>query len=136
MANKGLHLHGYVIMPNHVHYILSTDAEINLSDVMRDLNSHTSKEITALLQAEKKWEGLWDSYRSADYAGRGNVHKIWQDGFHPIAIETEKFFLEKLNYIHENPVRKGFVEKAEHWKYSSARNYILDDHSLIRVECL
>jgi putative transposase len=38
--------------------------------------------------------------------------------------------------MHENPVRKGYVEMPEHWKYSSARNYLLDDHSIIRVESL
>ena len=59
---------------------------------------------------------------------------VWQDGFHPIAIETVKFFQQKLNYLQENPVRKGFVEKPEHRMYSSARNYILDDHSLIQIE--
>lgn len=68
--------------------------------------------------------------------GRGNNHKVWQEGFHPIAIETGKFFQEKLNYLHENPVRKGFVERPEYWRYSSARNYLMDDHSIIQVDVL
>ncbi len=72
----------------------------------------------------------------ANLDARGNTYKVWQDGFHPIAIESKKFFLQKLGYIHENPVKKGFVEKAEHWKYSSARNYYYKDHSIIEVECL
>jgi REP element-mobilizing transposase RayT len=68
--------------------------------------------------------------------GRGNDFKVWQTGFHPIAIVNERFFRQKLDYLHDNPVRKGYVERAEHWQYSSARNYILDDHSVIPVECL
>jgi putative transposase len=133
---KGLHVHGYVIMPNHVHYLLSTEPGINLSDVMRDLKTHTSKDISSLLKDDNNQGSLWTVYRSADFDGKGNVHKVWQDGFHPIAVESEGFFLQKLQYIHENPVRKGFVEKPEHWKYSSARNYKDGDHSIIQIECL
>jgi len=43
---------------------------------------------------------------------------------------------QMLAYLHENPVRKGFVEKPKYWRYSSARNYILGNHSIIDVECL
>lgn len=68
--------------------------------------------------------------------GRGNKYKVWQEGFHPIAIDSEEFFHQKLNYLHDNPVRKGFVERPEHWMYSSARNYLLGDHSIISVECI
>jgi REP element-mobilizing transposase RayT len=136
MKNKGLHLHGYVIMPNHVHYIVSANLGNNISDIFRDFNTHTSREITRLLKSERRHGSLSEFSDSAQFDDRGNVYKVWQDGFHPIAIESEKFFLEKLQYIHENPVRKGYVEIPEHWKYSSARNYLLDDHSIIRVECL
>jgi len=48
-------------------------------------------------------------------------------------IESARFFLQKLNYMHLNPVRKGYVIRPEDWKYSSARNWIKDDHSVIRV---
>jgi REP element-mobilizing transposase RayT len=136
MQQKELHLHGYVIMPNHAHYILSVDEKINLSDVMRDFKRHTSKAITDLLKNEKRQGILREFYQMADFDDRGNIYKVLQEGFHPITIESEKFFLEKLAYIHENPVRKGFIEKPEYWKYSSAKNYINEDHSIIRVECL
>jgi len=45
------------------------------------------------------------------------------------SLYSEKWFYQKLNYLHENPVRKGFVTKPEDWKYSSAKNWLLDDHS-------
>jgi hypothetical protein len=61
-------------------------------------------------------------------------NKIWQEGYHPVAIKSKTFFNEKLDYIHYNPVKKGFVEKPEHWKYSSARNYLLGDDSLIVID--
>jgi REP element-mobilizing transposase RayT len=136
MQHKGLHVHGYIIMPNHVHYIFSTEEMINLSNVMRDFNTYTSRKITTLLKNERRHRDLMEFYKSAEFDGRGNIYKVWQEGFHPIAIESEKFFLEKLQYIHDNPVRKGFTERAEYWKYSSARNYIYDDHTVIKVDCL
>jgi hypothetical protein len=53
-----------------------------------------------------------------------------------LAFDTEYSFQQKLAYLYENPVIKGFVEKPDYWPYSSARNYLLDDHSIIEVECL
>ncbi|MFQ5677416.1 MAG: hypothetical protein ACE5G1_16125 [bacterium] len=42
----------------------------------------------------------------------------------------------KLKYMHDNPIRKGFVEKPEDWLFSSARNYVVEDHSIVKVELL
>jgi REP element-mobilizing transposase RayT len=135
-AKKGLHLHGYVIMPTHAHYIVSIDPPEKLSDVMRDFNRFTSQRITELLEEIRRNELLEIFQQAAKDEGRGNRYKVWQDGFHPVAIDTEDFFQQKLEYLHENPVRKGFVERPEYWRYSSARNYLLNDHSVITVECL
>jgi putative transposase len=83
-----------------------------------------------------KIEMLEIFHKAALNEGRGNRYKVWQEGFHPIAVDSGDFFRQKLDYLHENPVRKGFVEKPEHWRYSSARNYILDDDSIITIERL
>ncbi len=136
LANKELHLHGYVIMPNHAHYIVSSDPPEKLSDIMRDFNRFTSQCITDVLEEMHRDELLEIFHKAAMDEGRGNRYKVWQEGFHPIAIDTGAFFQQKLDYLHENPVRKGFVEKPEYWCYSSARNYLFDDHSIIPVECL
>jgi putative transposase len=136
VARKGLHLHAYVIMPNHAHYILSIDDGKGLSDVMRDFNTHTSREITRLLEADSRLELLQVLSDAASQDGRGNRYKVWQDGYHPIALGTPSFTAQKLNYLHNNPVRKGYVDRPELWRYSSARNYLLGDDSLIKVELL
>lgn len=136
IANKGLHLHAYVIMPNHAHYIISAETPEHISHIMRDFNTHTSREITAFLREERKLSVLDLFARAAQLDGRGSDYKVWQEGFHPIALETEDFIMQKLDYLHDNPVRKGYVEEPEHWKYSSARNYALNDHTIILVECL
>jgi putative transposase len=136
ITHKSLHIHGYVIMPNHAHYILSTDKGKCLSDVMRDFSTHTSRCLTEFFEREQRLDILRVFQKAAAEDGRGNTYKTWQEGFHPITIESDRFFIEKLNYIHENPVRKGFVDQPCHWRYSSARNYDRDDNSIIAVEKL
>jgi REP element-mobilizing transposase RayT len=136
VANKGLHLHAYVIMPNHAHYILSAGEGKSFSDIMRDFNTHTSREITRLLEADSRIELLKVFADAAAQDGRGNKYKVWQDGYHPIALATPDFTAQKLNYLHDNPARKGYVDRPEQWRYSSARNYLLGDESLIKVELL
>ncbi|HZY10438.1 MAG TPA: transposase, partial [Bacteroidota bacterium] len=105
-------------------------------DIMRDFNRFTSQRITDRLIEEKRSAFLSIFRKAAQMDGRGNDFKVWQEGFHPIAIETQEFFHQKLNYLHDNPVRKGYVDQTEHWRYSSARNYFLNDHTIIQVECL
>jgi len=61
---------------------------------------------------------------------------LWRYDNHPIVIESKKFFQQKLNYIHNNPVRKAYVVKQEDWLYSSARNYYLGDHSIIKIKLI
>ncbi len=60
-------------------------------------------------------------------------YKIWQDEFHPKAIYSPNFFLQKLEYLHNNPVRKGLVLKAEHWKYSSAGTWLNDEENDVKI---
>ena len=50
-------------------------------------------------------------------------HQLWQEGSHPQAIKTEAMMLQKIEYIHNNPVRRGYVDDPTHWRYSSARCY-------------
>lgn len=132
-SEKGLRVHGYVIMPNHLHTILSA-RDGNLSDILRDFKRFTSKSISQLLEETQNSKLLKYFSSAAKRIGRGNEFKIWQIGSHPEAIISHEFFSQKLNYIHENPVRKGFAEQPEHWRYSSARNYILNDHSILKVD--
>ena len=122
-------------MPNHVHSIVSA-SQGNLSSIIRDYKRHTSWRISELL-GETRNRRLLKYFRSvARREERGNDHKIWQSGSHPILIESGEFFDQKLEYIHHNPVVKGYVERPEYWKFSSARNYFLNDHSVIKIDIL
>ncbi len=63
--------------------------------------------------------------------------KFWQTGSHAIELHNEGFVWDKVNYIHNNPVKDGFVEKAEDWRYSSASNYLEKENSILNeVICL
>ncbi|OGU64531.1 MAG: hypothetical protein A3C56_06275 [Ignavibacteria bacterium RIFCSPHIGHO2_02_FULL_56_12] len=135
MLNKGLRLHGYVIMPTHVHALYGTTSGVNLSNILRDLHRYTSKEISQFFRSTRN-PTFMEFAKAARADQRGNRYKVWQTGFHPIAIFDQDIFVQKLEYIHNNPVRKGFVEQPEYWKYSSARNYLLDDDTIIAVEKL
>jgi putative transposase len=123
-------------MPNHAHYILSTDEGESLPGIMRDFNTHSSREITRLLEADSRLQLLKVFADAARQDQRGNKYKVWQEGYHPIALGTPDFTAQKLTYLHNNPVRKGYVDLPEQWRYSSARNYVLGDDSLIKVESL
>lgn len=130
--NKGLHLHGYVIMTNHLHALISHNSHDEIPNIVRDFKRHTATEIKAYLQnlgdfSQLFWIKLFHNKERGE-------NKIWQEGYHPVAIKSTAFFNQKLNYIHFNPVKKGFVEQPEHWKYSSARNYVLGDDSLIVID--
>jgi REP element-mobilizing transposase RayT len=58
-----------------------------------------------------------------EHLKREQEYKLWQDGNHAKVIYSTKFFYEKLNYIHQNPVQEMLVEKPEEYLFSSARNY-------------
>jgi REP element-mobilizing transposase RayT len=49
-------------------------------------------------------------------------HRLWEEGSHPQRIESEGVMRQKLEYIHYNPVKRGFVDLPEHWRWSSARD--------------
>jgi len=121
---KGLRLHAYVILDNHLHLVVTAE---NLSQVIRDFKRHTAKEILAVAQQEdKQW--LLKQFEFFKSAHKGNSqHQVWQEGFHPQAITTEDMLRQKLEYIHYNPVRIGLVDRPEDWRYSSARNYLGQD---------
>ena len=117
---KGLRLHAYVILDNHLHLVASSD---NLSQVIRDFKRHTAKEILAAArQDDKQW--LLKQFEFFKSLHKGDSqHQVWQEGFHPQAITTEEMLRQKLDYISYNPVRLGLVDHPGEWRYSSARDY-------------
>lgn len=121
--NKGLELFAYCIMPTHLHLIIRA-VELGPGPVLRDLKKFTSSEIIRILENDNENFYMIEVFKkAAKHIKRNKYLKVWQDGYHPKMIYSNKFFFQKLNYIHMNPVKAGIVELPEDYYYSSARNY-------------
>lgn len=119
VKNKGLQVYGWVIMSNHIHLIISCEETSELSDILRDFKKYTSSQIVKAIEgnpteSRKHWL-LW-------LLKKGDSITFWQPDNHAEEIRSEKFFRQKLNYIHQNPVRAGVVDREEDYVYSSARS--------------
>jgi putative transposase len=136
--NKGLELFAYVIMSNHVHLIARADEGYLLSDILRDMKKHKSKEIIFAIENEDESRREW-MLSIFGLAGKTNSSnkdfQVWQHDNHAVELYTSKFMIEKLDYLHNNPVRSGMVDKAEDYIYSSARRY-MDIEGMIDIICL
>ena len=131
--HKGLKLYGYVILDNHFHAIV---AGSNLSRTIADMKKFTARQIIVQLQAEqKRWLLNQLTYYKKRYKTKSD-HQVWQEGYHPVLVTSEEMLRRQLEYIHHNPVKRGVVAAPEHWLYSSARDYILGDSSIIKLDPL
>jgi REP element-mobilizing transposase RayT len=130
---KALCLHSYVIVENHFHAIV---AGPSLMATVQNLKSYTGRRIIDKITQDKK---EWLLNQLAFYKLKSKTasqYQVWQEGSHPKIIKDEKMLRQKMEYIHFNPVRRGYVESPEHWVYSSARNYYNENHSVITVDCI
>jgi REP element-mobilizing transposase RayT len=124
---KGLRTQAYVIMTNHVHMIVSASEGYYLENIMRDLKKFTSVEIIKAIknnptESRKMW--LLQAFAEEGKQNANNTsNQFWQQDNHPIELYNNEMIEQKLNYIHNNPVKSGFVEKPEDYVYSSARDY-------------
>lgn len=63
-------------------------------------------------------------------------YQLWQEGYHPLEITTHEMFIQKMEYIHNNPVKRGFVTRPEHWVYSSAADILTGAKGIIELDPL
>jgi len=113
-------VYGYVILENHLHMIVESR---KLAVELPRFKSFTARKLIDLLtecHAEHLLQQL-AFFRKAHKLDRD--YQLWEEGSHPQIIEKEEVLRQKLEYIHQNPVKRGYVDEAEHWRYSSARNY-------------
>ncbi len=134
-ANKGVQIGAFVVMPTHLHLVCLPGEKVNLSNVIRDFKRFTSQALSTQLEQDRR--EIWLRVLARHAPGRaGAEYRVWQEGFHPEAIHSAGFARQKFEYVHNNPVRKGLVDAPEHWRYSSARNYVLDDDSVMEIDRL
>ena len=107
-------VYAYVIMENHLHLIASAE---ELSKTMKEFKSFTARTIIDYLE-ERKVISLLEKLRRAKLDHKtGSEYQLWQEGSHPEEIYSEKMLIQKIEYIHNNSVRRGYVEEPKHWRY-------------------
>ncbi len=118
---KALKVHAWVILDTHFHAIVAAP---DLSRVLADLKRHTARRLIEQLEAERcDWLLRQLRYRRAPNK-TDSQHQVWQEGSHPQAIVSDAIMLQKLEYLHNNPVKRGLVASPEHWRYSSAHEWL------------
>jgi len=113
-------LFGYVVLENHLHLIASAP---QLPEAMRRFKSYTARQMIDLLKrrgADVLLRQLWA--HKLRYKTQSE-YQLWQEGSHPEQIQNDAMMWQKLEYIHLNPVKRGYVDDPLHWRHSSARSY-------------
>ena len=119
---------GYVVMPEHFHLLISEPQKANPSVVIQALKLGVARRILSSRRCKQKrkaaQEGLWSDPVPQHF---------WQARFYDFNVWTRKKRVEKLRYIHRNPVRRGLVESPDQWRWSSYRAYAFGESGLVRV---
>jgi putative transposase len=126
IKEKHVKVYAWVIMSNHIHLVVQSNPPGTMSGFLRDFKKFTSKKFIETMEevSESRKEWLLDKFSfEAKRTGRAEHFKIWKDDNHAIDL-TNFDIMEKINYIHNNPVRAGLVEYPEYYIYSSAVDYI------------
>jgi putative transposase len=120
LSKEDLNVYAWVILENHCHFILQSKA---LDRDIARLKSWSAKNMIQYL-AENNIRQILDQlafYKKAHKVD--HAYQFWQEGVHPELIQDEDMMRQKIDYIHQNPVKRGYVDEAIHWRYSSARDY-------------
>lgn len=106
-------LHAYVMMKNHLHLIVTAQ---HLSKEMQCFKSFTAKQIARSLEANHQHGWLKQLRESKRPDKVQSIYQVWQEGIHPQTIQHPDMLIQKLDYIHGNPVRRGYVDEPCHWR--------------------
>lgn len=136
---KGLVVNAYVLMSNHLHLICYPKMPNLLSNTIRDFKKFTSKRIIYEIETNKSESRREWLLRLFKFHAKFNIdnlnYQFWTQYNKPMVLESLEWVLQKINYIHRNPVKNGLVDVPEAYRYSSARQY-LGQCGLIDIEIL
>ena len=143
-------IQGYVIMPDHLHILLNSEKGDAIKNFMQHFLKNSSKRIISLLESiasepstMKKVGNPFTSAKAGNFLnvfkacanGRAK-HAVWKEKSRGIPIYSDRALKVKLDYIHKNPLRRGLVKNLEDYIYSSYRNYYLNNHSVLEIDCV
>jgi putative transposase len=117
---KGFRLYAYVVLENHLHLIASAP---ELSGVIKSFKMYTARQIIDLLESQGAMVLLRQLRALKRRHKTDSDYQVWEEGSMPKQIDRDDMLLQKLDYVHNNPVKRGYVDDPVHWRYSSARNY-------------
>lgn len=141
VEHKGLSVHAYVIMSNHLHLVVSAKEGFGLSEIIRDFKSHTARQMIKELvenatESRREWMLRLLKYY-AKYNSNNKKYQLWKRDNHPVELVSNLWIGRKIAYTHQNPVRAGIVSSAEDYVYSSAKDYLEEGfEGLVNVEVL
>jgi REP element-mobilizing transposase RayT len=130
--NKHLRINAFVIMPTHMHMIVFDGGFDNerLIRTLTDFRKFTGRQLSDMV-GRPCHNGIGhfpkcftETLRAQATADR--ERRLWQPSRHPEAIQTEPFWRQKVDYLHDNPRRKGLVRLPQEWRWSSAARYYSD----------
>jgi REP element-mobilizing transposase RayT len=152
ITRRGAQFLSYLIMPSHLHYMVHlTGDDYGISDMQRDFKRHTARQIIEGLESsiEKPASPALPIFDAAGFrresakellthfreAGRiaNQTYRIWLPDDEPEMVFTQKFFEQKLSYIHANPVEAKISSAMEKYPYSSAAFYATGKEGLIQI---
>ena len=116
---------GYVVMPEHVHLLLDEPQRASLSTAIKVLKQSFSRRIHNMGCPTR-----------AGFARVGSIARFWQTRFYDFNVWTEKKRIEKLRYMHRNPVVRGLVEKPDQWRWSSFRHYAYGEVGTVQINAI
>jgi putative transposase len=97
-------------MPEHIHLLLSEPQRATLADALKSLKQGVSRRLL------------------------GDAAHFWQKRYYDFNIRNDAQFVEKLRYIHRNPVKRGLCDRPEDWQWSSFRHYVTGDEGPVEIE--
>ena len=119
-ARLDFHVWAYVIMPEHVHLLIWPRREVySVSAILQAVKQSVSRKALGWLRAESPGGLRWLATGRSD-----RPYQFWQEGGgYDRNIRNSKALIHMINYIHNNPVRRGLVQRPEDWPWSSARDW-------------
>jgi REP-associated tyrosine transposase len=116
-------IYGFVVMPNHVHLLISEPKQGTIATVIQSLKV-----------ASFRYHKTHICQQKADMGHKIESSPFWQRRYYDRNVRDHEEFINDLKYIHRNPVKRGLVEKPEDWPWSSYRHYALDEQGIVAVE--
>jgi len=135
----GFLLIGWVLIPEHFHLLIKPEPAEATSRFMQELKKRTAQRIVSALSEHQQhpWcRRMLTGVRLPPTVHSDSRYRVWQRRFYPFNVYSEKKRLEKLDYMHNNPVLRGLVRAADQWPWSSFRFYYLSDTSLLSMDRL